>query len=119
MNLETKLNKDSAIDFTEGISNLITGIKKDYAKWSSWEEGIERFNKGINIKTGRKYTKVIQGNSVWGFIANSDGILKGIPYFKGDVFMAAGWAAPAKHVRGSIFDTNQNWFRWTGPNYRV
>ena len=33
--------------------------------------------------------------------------------------MAAGWAAPAKHVRGSIFDTNQNWFRWTGPNYRV
>ena len=119
MNLEKQLNKDSAIDFSEAMSNLLTGIKEDYAKWSSWEEGIERFNKGINIKTGRKYTKVIQGNSVWGFIANSDGILKGIPYFKGDVFKAAGWAAPAKHVRGSIFDTNQNWFHWTGPNYRV
>ena len=117
MNLETKLNKDSAIDFTEGISNLITGIKKDYAKWSSWEEGIERFNKGINIKTGRKYTKVIQGNSVWGFIAKSEGILKGIPYRRGDVFMAAGWASPAKHVRGSVFDDSTSWFSWTGPRY--
>ena len=119
MNLEMELNKDSAIDFTEGISNLITGIKKDYSKWTDWSEGIERFNNGIDIKTGRKYTKVICGNCVWGFIANSDGILKGIPYFKGDVYMAAGWADPAKLVRGFIFDTNQNWFRWTGPNYRV
>jgi len=116
MNLETKLNRDSAIDFAEGIGNLITGIKKNYAKWSSWEEGIERFNKGISIKTGRKYTKVITDNSVWGFIANSDGILKGIPYFKGDVFKAAGWAAPAKWVRGNIFDGGK-FYQWTGPNY--
>ena len=119
MNLENELNRDSAIDFSEAISNLITGIKKDYSRWSDWAEGIERFNKGINIKTGRKYTKVICGSSVWGFIANSDGMLKGIPYFKGDVFKAATWKAPAKHVRGSIFDTNTDWFRWTGPNYIV
>jgi len=31
--------------------------------------------------------------------------------------MAASWASPAKHVRGSIFATEQNWFAWTGPNY--
>ena len=117
MNLENELNKNSAIDFAEGISNLITGIKKDYAKWSTWKRGIEEFNNGINIKTGKKYTKIICKGSVWGFIANGDGILKGIPYFKGDVFKAAGWAAPAKHVRGSIFDTNTDWFGWTGPNY--
>ena len=119
MNLEKQISKDSAIDFAEAISNLLVGIKKNYAGWTTYEEGIERFNKGINIRTGRKYTKVITDNSVWGFIANSDGMLKGIPYFKGDVFKAAGWAAPAKHVRGSIFDTNQNWFRWTGPNYML
>ncbi|MAD59827.1 MAG: hypothetical protein CMB81_05805 [Flammeovirgaceae bacterium] len=119
MNLETQLNKDSATEFQSGIDRLVEGIKKHYASWTTYEEGIERFNKGIDIKTGRKYTKVLQGSSVWGFIANSDGMLKGIPYFKGDVFKAAGWAAPAKHVRGSIFDTNQNWFHWTGPNYRV
>ena len=51
MNLENELNRDSAIDFSEAISNLITGIKKDYSRWSDWAEGIERFNKGINIKT--------------------------------------------------------------------
>tara|TARA_R110002020_G_scaffold21893_6_gene74213 strand:- start:4546 stop:4902 length:357 start_codon:yes stop_codon:yes gene_type:complete len=118
MSLETQLNKDSAIDFWEAMDNLLTGIKKDYAKWTDWAEGIERFNKNLNIKSGRKYTKIMNGNSVWGFVANGDGILKGIPYFKGDVFKAATWRGPAKHVRGSIFDTNSNWFHWTGPTYR-
>ena len=55
---------------------------------------------------------------MWGFVAKTDGVLKGIPYLEGDVFKAAGWRAPAKHVRGSIYDDNQNWFQWTGPNYR-
>ena len=33
MNLETKLNRDSAIDFAEGINNLLQNIKADYANW--------------------------------------------------------------------------------------
>ncbi len=118
MSMETQLNKDSTIDFWEGVDNLLSNIKKDYAKWSNRAEGIERFNKNLDVKSGRKYTKIIQNKSVWGFIANGDGMLKGIPYFKGDVFMAASWSAPARHVRGSIFDTETNWFSWTGPNYR-
>jgi len=40
-----------------------------------------------------------------------------VAYNVGDVFKAAGWSAPAKWQRGSIFDTNTNWFSWTGPNY--
>ena len=119
MNLEKQLNENSAVDFWNAIDTLKENIKKKYANWTDWEEGIERFNKGVTMKVGKKYTKIICGSSVWGFIANGDGILKGIPYFKGDVFKAAGWAAPAKHVRGSIFDTNTDWFHWTGPNYRV
>ena len=117
MNLETQLNKDSAIDFAEGLNRLLSGIKKDYANWTNWKEGIDRFNNELNVKSGRKYTKIMKGTSVWGFVANSDGMLKGIPYFKGDVFKAASWRAPAKHVRGSIFNIEQNWFSWTGPNY--
>ena len=105
------------MEFNQAVDNLLEGIKTDYAKWSTWEEGITRFNGGIRTKVGRKYTKVLQGSSVWGFIANDDGVHKGIPHKKGDVFKAAGWAAPAKWARGSIFDTNTNWFRWTGPNY--
>ena len=99
MSMETQLNKDSTIDFWEGVDNLLSNIKKDYAKWSNRAEGIERFNKNLDVKSGRKYTKIIQNKSVWGFIANGDGMLKGIPYFKGDVFMAASWSAPARHVR--------------------
>ena len=120
MNLETKLNRDSAIDFAEGINNLLQNIKKDYANWKgvrATPDRIEDFGKNLNVKTGRKFTKIIEKNRVWGFVANGDGVLKGIPYFKGDVFKPAGWKAPAKHVRGSIFDTNTDWFSWTGPNY--
>ena len=114
---EQQLAVNAQVDFWNAIDTLKENIKKDYAKWSTWEEGIERFNDTVRMKIGKKYTKIICKNSVWGFIANGDGVLKGIPYFKGDVFKAAGWAAPAKHVRGSIFDTNTDWFAWTGPNY--
>ena len=120
MNLETKLNRDSAIDFAEGINNLLQNIKADYANWKgvrATPDRVDDFGKNLNVKTGRKFTKVIEKNRVWGFVANGDGVLKGIPYFKGDVFKPASWKAPAKHVRGSIFDTNTDWFSWTGPNY--
>ena len=60
---------------------------------------IDEFNNGLRLSHGRKYIKVIQNGSVWGFIAVTDGVLKGIPYKFGDVFKAAGWRAPAKHVR--------------------
>ena len=105
-------NKDEAIE------RLLEGIKKDYSKWSSNMGMIKEFNEKVRFTEGRKYIKILQGNSVWGFVAKTDGVLKGIPYLEGDVFKAAGWAAPAKHVRGSIYDDNQNWFHWTGPNYR-
>ena len=111
MNSDTKQMYDSATD------NLLENIKLAYAKWSSWERGINEFNDSIHVKSGRKFDKVIAGSSVWGFIAKTDGVLKGIPYFVGDVFKAAGWSAPAKHVRGSIFSSETNWFAWTGPNY--
>ena len=112
-------DSNSSIDFANAISDLISNIKKDYANWSTWQEGIDRFNSSFDVKTGKKYTKIISNGSVWGFIANGDGALKGIPYKKGDVFKPAGWAAPAKWQRGNIFDSNQNYFRWTGPDYLI
>ena len=51
--------------YYEAVNNLLENIKIDYAKWTTWEEGIERFNNGIRTEDGRKYTKVIQGTSVW------------------------------------------------------
>ena len=124
MNTDTKKTYDSAVD------NLLVGIGNNYDKWNNPNrDGVDeqmklikeasavRFKKSLRVKPGRKFDKVIHDGSVWGFVAKTDGMLKGIPYFVGDVFKAAGWAAPAKHVRGSIFATEQNWFHWTGPNY--
>ena len=104
------------MEFNEAVDKLLEGIKEDYANWTDWEEGIQRFNDELNVKSGRKYTKIMKGTSVWGFIANEDGVHKGIPHKKGDVFKAAGWRAPAKWARGNIFDGGK-FYRWTGPNY--
>ena len=118
MNSENKLKYDSAVD------NLLKGIGDSYANWGWGKPGpntdrVNHFRDGLKIKPGRKFDKVIEKNRVWGFIAKTDGGLKGIPYFVGDVFKAAGWRAPAKHVRGSIFSSETNWFSWTGPNYMI
>ena len=117
INNEKINNKGNKMNYNEAVNNLLENIKIDYAKWTTWEEGIERFNNGIRTEDGRKYTKVIQGTSVWGFIAKADGVVKGVPCKKGDVFKAAGWRGPARYTRGNIFAENQNYFQWTGPNY--
>ena len=130
MNSDTKKTYDSAVD------NLLVGISNDYDKWNNvdyWDNEVLdsdnklmkeiktksaiRFKEGLRVKSGRKFDKVIHGTSVWGFVAKKNGEHKGIPYFVGDVFKAAGWAAPAKHVRGSIFYDGSDWYAWTGPNY--
>ena len=111
------IKEGNGMSFNEAIENLMENIKKDYAKWSTNERMIEEFNGNVRFRRGRKYTKILQGSSVWGFVANGNGVLKGIPFEQGDVFKAAGWAAPAKHVRGNIFSKEQNYFHWTGPNY--
>ena len=102
-------------DFDLAMDNLLENIHKDYEKWRS---GYEKLNEKLSLKPGRKFIKVIRGGSVWGFVAKKGGFHKGIPFKTGDVFKAASWSSPAKHVRGSIFSDSTDWFEWTGPNYR-
>ena len=114
MNSDTKQMYDSAVD------NLLKEIGNNYADWNgamATPDRVNDFRNRLKINSGRKFDKVIENNRVWGFVAKTDGVLKGVTYNVGDVFKAAGWRAPAKHVRGSIFDTNNNWYSWTGPNY--
>ena len=105
------------MEYKEALDNLIVGIGNSYKSWSDHKEGWERFIESLSLKSGRKFDKVMHGSSVWGFVAKSNGVFKGIPYFTGDVFKAASWRAPAKHVRGSIFHESSDWYQWTGPNY--
>ena len=111
------MNNENKVIYDSSISKLLENIKVDYSKFMSNPEMVENFNNGVSVKPGRKFDKVMHGSSVWGFIAKTDGVLKDIPYFVGDVFKAASWRAPAKHVRGTIFSSETNWFSWTGPMY--
>lgn len=70
----------------------------------------------LSTSKGRRYVKVITTNnggegqrSVWAFIDKTNG----------DVLKPAGWAAPAKHARGNIYNSDNGLgnVSWTGPAY--
>ena len=106
-------------DFDKAMDRLVENIHKDYQGWSGrieYSSGAERVN--IAIKPGRKFIKILRDNSVWGFVAKADGTHMGVPVIAGDVLKAASWMHRAKHTRGNIFDNKQDYFRWTGPDYR-
>ena len=105
-------------DYESYLNDLLEGINAIYKSWNT-SKTYKPDGLVLSVKSGRKFDKIIKDNSVWGFVAKKDGVHKGIPYNEGDVFKAAGWRAPAKHVRGSIYDTNTDWYAWTGPNYLI
>jgi hypothetical protein len=100
------------------INQLVDNIKADYARWSKnmtsyRQEMIDEFNARVRVTEGKKYYKVIQGTSVWGFIVKEDGG----KFRKGDILKAAGWNAPATNsARGNIIDGGYS-IQWTGPMY--
>jgi len=101
----------------EAINVLIEAIKESYANFGENTEVrkkmIEEFNKKIYVSEGKKYIKIVAGNSVWGFIMKDD---EG-KFRKGDILKAASWVAPAKNsARGNILDGGYQ-IHWTGPNY--
>ena len=112
------MNKENKKMYDSAISDLLIGINNKYKSWNT-STTYKPDGMVLKVKPGSKFDKIIMDNSVWGFVAKKDGVHKGISYDEGDVFKAAGWRAPAKHVRGSIYDTNTNWYQWTGPNYLI
>jgi len=100
------------------LDRLLSDIRDDYARWSKnmtsyRQEMIDEFSARVRITEGKKYYKVIQGTSVWGFIVKEDGG----KFRKGDILKAAGWNAPATNsARGNIIDGGYS-IQWTGPMY--
>tara|TARA_Y100001973_G_C5005566_1_gene235830 strand:- start:242 stop:631 length:390 start_codon:yes stop_codon:yes gene_type:complete len=112
-----KVNGKNGLSFDEAMDNLLVKIQENYDEWYS-KTDYESKKMNLSLKEGRKFIKVVHDNSVWGFVAKVDGVNKGVPMLKGDILKAAGWRAPAKHSRGSIFDKEMHKsFSWTGPNY--
>ena len=113
--------------FNQAIEKLKVAIKQDYINWTTqggkkeltgyFKETVEKFDDSFTVKVGKKYTKIIRDNGVWGFVANEDFVSKGKVFNKGDILKAAGWQAPAlNQARGNIFDDNYS-VAWTGPHY--
>tara|TARA_Y100001938_G_scaffold142032_1_gene212672 strand:+ start:226 stop:534 length:309 start_codon:yes stop_codon:yes gene_type:complete len=70
----------------------------------------------LKVSKGKKYMKIIDGTSVWGFVSMFEGTHKGSLVCKGDLLKPASWYSPAKHSRGNIFDGTDKW-TYHGPNY--
>ena len=109
-------------EFYDALDRLVENIDKDYKGWktrSKYDDMPGAFpDVNIEIKSGRKFIKIIRDNSVWGFVSLVDGVHKGAPIKIGDIMKAESWRAAAKHSRGSIFDKEfHKSFSWTGPNY--
>ena len=110
----------NGLSFDDAMDNLLNKIEENYQNWGNHTKDKTL---DLNLMVGRKFIKVVKGSSpgqrsVWGFVAKVDGVHKGVPMLKGDILKAAGWSQPAKHSRGSIFDSEMHKsFSWTGPNY--
>ena len=108
-----KTTTKNGLSFDEAMDNLLVKIQENYDEWGGMDKTLD-----LSLKPGRKFIKVVNDNSVWGFVAKVDGVHKGVPMLKGDILKAATWSQPAKHSRGSIFDKEMHKsFSWTGPNY--
>jgi hypothetical protein len=70
----------------------------------------------LTYKKGTKFVKIIDEDSVWGFVCMYTGYFKGVPVRIGDLMKAANWNAPAKHSRGNIWDGTDRW-NFYGPEY--
>ena len=109
-----KINGKNGLSFDDAMNVLLEKIQEDYAKLGM----THRTSLDLELRPGRKFIKVVEGSRVWGFVAKVDGVHKGVPMLKGDILKAATWSQPAKHSRGSIFDSEMHKsFSWTGPNY--
>ena len=109
----------------DGIQNMIDAAIHDYGQWmkpdtqdANRNEVRVKMNKdfaeGWVIKRGPKYTKILNKNSCWGFVVNTDNDKK---FKKGDLLKAAGYNAPARNAaRGNVLEGDFN-IRWTGPLY--
>ncbi len=70
----------------------------------------------LRVEKGRKYIKLVDGTTVWGFVSMWEGVMKGSLVCVGDLLKPATWSQPAKHSRGNIFDGSASW-DYYGPTY--
>ena len=115
--------EQKAENIYEGISNMMLGAKKDYEQMSTSygkkelqgysKEQVDNWDNKTKVSMGKKYIKIVQGNSVFAFVMKEDsGRFK-----KGDILKAAGYNKPALNsARGNVLEGGYA-IQWTGPLY--
>jgi|SRR6056300_1510961 hypothetical protein len=108
----------------QALASYMENIKADYNRWMYVDRSktssdtvrsrmVEEFNNDLSYTVGKKYIKVVVGTRVHSFIVAGDNDKK---FRKGDILMAASWAAPAKNkARGNLFENYK--ISWTGAEY--
>jgi hypothetical protein len=102
---------DMTKDFNEWLDK-VNNKRQDY--WNS--KYTHKEYTPLKKEKGRKYMKLIDGTTVWGFVCMVDGMNKGVSVKVGDLLMPANWSTPSKHSRGNIFEGTDSW-GFHGPTY--
>lgn len=90
-----------AIAFEGFIDAWTKQVKENWFK----QFGNFDFFKELSYTEGKRYIKVVQEGSVVAFIDKNTG----------DIYKAASWRGPAKHVRGNVL-SDQNGMEATSPH---
>ena len=110
--LNTNLTIQESRQMVDSLVNLKVAIQEDYDRWNAvvFPEKEDARILDIKFNFGKKYVKVVVGNSCWGFVLlENDAKFK-----KGDLLKSAGWSKPARnYARLNIIDDIGK------PEYRV
>lgn len=106
-------------DLQKAVDRIIEKAAEDFSLWCKRSPAFEGdapdedFANSFSYTAGKKYLKIVRGNSVWGFVVLADGG----KFQRGDLLKPASWNAPAKNqARGNVFDP-ECVVNWTGPLY--
>ena len=100
--VSVKTQVDNKDDYSTSLSKMVHRIDEQYGKY--YKKTLTNLTYSpVEIKSGRRFDKLIQGSSVYCFVEKSTG----------DVYKSQTWKQPYTKgnncVRGSIYDTSTYW----------
>ena len=100
--VSVKTQVDNKDDYSTALTKMVHRIDEQYGEY--YEKTLTNLTyEPVEIKSGRRFDKLIQGSSVYCFVEKDTG----------NVYKPASWRAPYTKgntpVRGSIYDTSTYW----------